>query len=387
VTTPIPHPGPRARYQADLAREGFIADPAQAHAVERLEALHARLAPLTQSGLSAAAPPPGAGGAHWFGRWLRPSPGTGVSAAPPRGMYLWGGVGRGKTYLMDCFHDTLPGPHRLRLHFHRFMREVHRERRALGDVERPLARIAERIAARSAVLCLDEFHVADITDAMILGGLLEALFARGVTLVTTANERPADLYRGGLQRERFLPAIALLEQCCEVLNVDGGCDYRLRALERAPLYLHPLGPHADAALGRLFHELAGSRVEAGGRFSVDDRALALVLCGGGVAWFTFADLCEAARGAADYIEIARCFHTVVISGVPHLGAGMDDPARRFITVVDEFYDRGVKLILSAECPLEGLYAGVRLAFAFERTRSRLQEMQTHAYLERPHAPD
>ena len=389
MTAEVPHPrpGPRARYQADLARKGFVADPAQARAVEHLEALHARLDPLTRTGLVPTIATPAALPTRWLRRWWRTPSGAVATPTAPRGLYLWGGVGRGKTYLMDCFHDALAGPHRLRLHFHRFMREIHRERRALGDVARPLERIAERIAARTAVLCLDEFHVADITDAMILGGLLEALFARDVTLVTTANERPADLYRGGLQRERFLPAIGLLERCCEVLNVDGGCDYRLRALEREPLYLHPLGPSGEAALGRLFHELAGGGGEVGGHFSVDDRDLPLLRSGGGVAWFTFAELFEAARGAEDYIEIARCFHTVLISGVPFLGPGMDDPARRFVTAVDEFYDRSVKLIILAECPLAGLYGGRRLAFAFERTRSRLEEMQTHAYLERPHAPD
>ncbi len=379
--------GPRARYEADLARLGFIADAAQARAVERLQALHDSLAPLSVEGLRPLASSATPRGKRWLGRLLRSGGRPAESATAVRGLYLWGGVGRGKTYLMDCFHDALPGPYRLRVHFHRFMREVHRERRKLGDGARPLDQIAGNLAARAAVLCLDEFHVADITDAMILAGLLEALFARGVTLVTTANERPADLYRGGLQRERFLPAIALLETHCDVLNVDGGCDYRLRALEREPLYLHPSGPEAHAVLVRLFKELAGGPGEAGGSFSVDDRVLPLVQSGGGVAWFTFTQLCEAACGAVDYIEVARCFHTVVISEVPCLGPGMDDPARRFITAVDEFYDRGVKLILSAACPLESLYPGGRLAFAFQRTRSRLQEMQSHAYLERPHAPD
>jgi cell division protein ZapE len=383
-------PGPRARYEADLARAGFLADAAQARAVERLEALYRRVAPSTSTGLTPPVRSSASTDRRWLGRWLRPgsaASAAGLPIATPRGLYLWGGVGRGKTYLMDCFHESLPGPYRMRLHFHRFMREVHRERRALGEVARPLERIAGHIAERAAVLCLDEFHVGDITDAMILGGLLEALCARGVTLVTTANERPADLYRGGLQRERFLPAIALLERCCEVLNVDGGQDYRLRALEREALYLHPLGPATDAALERLFGELAGGGGASGGAFSVDDRELPLVRSGGGVAWFTFADLFQAACGAVDYIEVARCFHTVIVSGLPTLTAGMDDPARRFITAVDEFYDRGVKLILAAECPLTALQPSGRLAFAFERTRSRLREMQTHAYLERPHAPD
>jgi cell division protein ZapE len=379
---------PRARYEADLSRPGFLQDPAQAMAVARLDALHGQLAPLSRSGL-APATEANPGRAHWLSRWLGGARGSAPSPALPgaRGLYLWGGVGRGKTYLMDCFHDSLPGSHRLRLHFHRFMREVHRDRRALGEVQRPLERIADGIARRAAVLCLDEFHVSDITDAMILAGLLEALFARGVVLVTTSNEEPVNLYRGGLQRERFLPAIDLLRAHCEVLNVDGGCDYRLRALERAPLWVHPLGADADGALARLFAEVAGAAGEEGGAFTVDDREIPLVRAGGGAGWFTFADLCQAARGAGDYIEVARCFHTVVLARVPAFSAGMDDPVRRFITAVDEFYDRGVKLVVSAEQPLDAISVSGRLAFSFARTVSRLREMQSHEYLERPHAPD
>jgi len=302
-----------------------------------------------------------------------------------RGVYLWGGVGRGKTFLMDLFHASLQVPSR-RTHFHRFMHEVHGRLRELRELPDPLQRIARDIAGDCRVLCFDELYVSDVADAMILAGLFGALVEAGVSLVFTSNAAPRDLYRDGLQRQRFTPAIELIERHCDVLNVDGGTDYRLRQLERAPLYISTRTYDADRLLAQRFESIAGDAGDAGGTVEIEGRDIALRRRTVDVAWFDFAALCNGPRSQADYIEIARCFHTVVISGVPRFDAARDDEARRFIALVDEFYDRGVKLVLSAEGPPTDLYHGERLAFEFQRTASRLTEMQTHAYLERPHRP-
>lgn len=311
----------------------------------------------------------------------------GPSRHPPvRGLYMWGGVGRGKTLLMDQFFGALRERRKQRLHFHRFMREVHAELALLGNRSDPLDAVAARLAERARLICFDEFHVADIADAMILGTLFDRLFARGVTLVATSNAAPKDLYRDGLQRVRFLPAIALLEQHCEVLAVDGGADYRLRALTRAELFHAPLGAAADAALARAFHLIAGGDGVEGGAVEVEGRPIPTRRRAEGIVWFEFAALCGGPRSAADYIELACENHTVLVSGVPGFDAARDDEARRFIALVDEFYDRAVKLLLSAAAPIGELYRGERLAFEFERTQSRLLEMQSAEYLARPHRP-
>lgn len=376
---------PVQRYRLDLATPGFASDPAQARAVAALEDLYQRLvkAPAEQPVVAATRKTLGQ---RLLGYSSAPAAAVVVRPAA-RGMYLWGGVGRGKTYLMDCFFESLPDQRKRRVHFHRFMRGVHQDLRGIRDEQRPLARVAERMAAEATVLCLDEFHVSDITDAMLLAGLLEALFAAGVVLVTTSNEAPRDLYRNGLQRARFLPAIGLLERHCQVLHLDSPVDYRLRTLERASLYFTPPGAASDAAIAALIHDLAGQAGVSGLTLMVEERPLPARSLAPGVVWFDFPVLCAAPRAAADYIEIGRCFHTVVISDIPQLDASQDDEARRLMIAVDEFYDRNVKLVLSASVPPALLYAGERLRGGFARTVSRLLEMQSHDYLAREHRSD
>jgi len=319
-------------------------------------------------------------GGGWLRRLRRERP------QPERGLYMWGGVGRGKTYLMDTFFDCLPAEGKLRVHFHRFMQRVHAELKQLAGEKNPLQRVADRLAAEAKVVCFDEFFVTDIADAMILGGLMEALFARGVTLVATSNIEPARLYENGLQRQRFLPAIALIEQHTLVLNVDAGVDYRLRTLEKAELYHYPLDAEADVSLRESFERLAPHAATEGESLQINGRAIRTRSLADDVVWFDFAELCGGPRSQNDYIELAREFHAVVLSAVPALGAGNDDAARRFINLVDEFYDRNVKLVMAADRQLMDLYDGHRLRFEFQRTVSRLQEMQSHDYLAREHRP-
>ena len=353
---------PRERYEADLQRANFVDDPAQAQAVQALQNVHETLI---------ATPPKKRLGQL---RWPR-----------VQGLYLWGGVGRGKTHLMDAFYESLPFTRKRRTHFHRFMSEVHQRRRQFPQRQDPLALVAKEIAQKTRVLCFDEFFVSDIADAMILGRLTEALFAEGVTLVATSNVAPDLLYRDGLQRQNFLPAIERLKQNCAVLQVDGGSDYRLRALTAAEIYHHPSDKSAETNLARWFAQIA-STPSAKTSLVIEDRPIPVRALADGVAWFDFAPLCAAARAAADYVEIARTHHSVLLSRVPRLMKEDEDAARRFITLVDEFYDRGVKLILAAEVPLHQLYAGKRLAFEFQRARSRLTEMQSREYLAKPHLP-
>lgn len=367
--------GPELHYQSDLAAGVISSDPAQLQAVAALELRHRLLV------------------RHWqqrpgllqrFIRQLSRAP-RGVAC---RGLYLWGGVGRGKTYLMDLFFRALPGERKLRMHFHRFMQLVHRRLAEAQGRSDPLVHVAGTIAAEADVLCFDEFFVSDIGDAMILANLLEALLAAGVMLVATSNIEPQRLYERGLQRQRFLPAIALLERHTEVLNIDGGIDYRLRSMDRVPVYLWPCDEKAMAALGRLFDDLTrGLHVEVSPELEIEGRQIRARRCSEGVVWFDFAALCRGPRGAADYIELARQFHTVFIDGLPCFAEHNDDEARRFITLTDEFYDHGVKLILAADRALSDLYAGRELRFPFERTRSRLLEMQTRDYLAAQHRPN
>jgi cell division protein ZapE len=306
-------------------------------------------------------------------------------AAPVKGLYLWGGVGRGKTWLMDLFHDSLPAGRNQRIHFHRFMQRVHRELRSLGCVQDPLPRIAADWATRCRVLCLDEFFVADIADAMLFAGLLENLFANGVTLVTTSNTPPDGLYRAGLQRARFLPAIELIKQHMRVLELPGTMDFRLRILEQSEIFHFPLDARADLVMTRAFERFAAD-CELDHDLDINGRNFHARRRGDGVIWFDFAELCEKPRGSIDYIEIARAFNTVVLSGVPQLTGPDGNAARRFIALVDEFYDRNVKLLMSAAVPPGELYTGQELGFEFRRTASRLVEMQSHQYLARPHLP-
>lgn len=364
MTTPL------QRYQRDLQREGFTADAAQQNAVHHLQRLFDELSsPPTPQGYFAKL-------RQKFTRETKLI----------KGLYFWGGVGRGKTYLVDSFYDCLPNEHKQRVHFHRFMQQVHQELRGLPDVENPLIIVAERIATQTKVLCLDEFHVADITDAMLLGGLLKALFERGITLVTTSNVVPNELYKNGLQRDRFLPAIALLQECTEVINVDSGTDYRLRVLEQAEIYHSPLDAQAERNLYDSFLSLAPDEILEKHVLEISGRQIKTRRCADGIVWFDFLALCDVPRAVADYIELAQCFNTVLLSNIPQLQERDNDKALRLINLIDEFYDRNVKLIISAATTPEALYQGNRHAFAFRRTISRLQEMGSHAYLERPHLP-
>jgi cell division protein ZapE len=357
---------PLARYRAEIRRLGWQPDPTQEAVARRLDALYEAL-------VSRPAPR-----RRLFGK---PRP-----TAPVRGLYLWGDTGRGKTWLVDLFYKCLPFTAKTRRHFHRFMADVHADLRRHREHADPLALVADGLAARAQVICFDEFFVSDIADAMILGTLFEKLFARGVTLVATSNVPPQELYRHGLQRSRFLPAIAQLELHTEVVHVGGETDYRLRLLERAEIYHTPLDAAAEAGLAALFAAAAPEDTHNRGPLRVLGREIPVRCRADGVAWFDFAQLCGGPRSQADYIEIARSFHSVLVSGVPRFTADNENEARRFIALVDEFYDRGVKLVLSAEGPPTDLYHGERLAFEFQRTASRLEEMRSTAYLAAPHLP-
>lgn len=302
-----------------------------------------------------------------------------------RGLYIWGSVGRGKTWLMDLFYEHLPVQRKLRIHFHRFMQRVHNDLRQQGEVSDPVPRIAAEWARGCSVLCLDEFFVSDIADAMLLGGLLESLFKNGVTLVTTSNIPPDELYRDGLQRAKFLPAIDMLKSNNRVIELPGDTDYRLRILEQSEIFHYPLDEMAERVMTESFDRMA-AECELNHDLDINGRNFHARRRGDGIIWFEFEELCEKPRGVIDYIEIARAFNTVVLSNMPQLGKQDSDAARRFITLVDEFYDRNVKLLISAEVPIPELYSGSKLTFEFERTASRLTEMQSREYLGRPHLP-
>jgi cell division protein ZapE len=360
----------RELYQRELAAHGYAPDAAQSAAIERLEALRTRLLAEPARG-------------YWRGMLARLKPRR-AGGHDNRGLYLWGGVGRGKTWLMDLFYDSLPLRARRRTHFHHFMRDVHEQLRRIGARREPLELLARRIARHTRVLCLDELYVEDIVDAMLLGGLLEALLRHDVLLVITSNLPPHELYRNGLQRSRFLPAIALIERELEVLAVDGGVDFRLRQLQRRPIYLDSHAAGAGVQLQSVFDELAGDHGARDTELRVCGRRLRAWRRRGDVVWFSFAALCEQPFGANDYADIAREFSTLLLSDVPAFTVPeQDDAARRFIALIDEFYDQGVKLVVSAAAAPADLYRGELLALQFRRTASRLIEMQTESYLARP----
>ncbi len=302
----------------------------------------------------------------------------------PQGIYLWGAVGRGKTLLMDLFAHSLPQEMVQRAHFHAFMLDVHARLRSLGERRDPLREVAAQLARRARVLCLDEFVVQDIGDAMILANLLRALFKQSVALVATSNTAPPDLYRDGLQRARFLPAIALIERHCHVLELASPHDWRLRALTHAPVYLTPPDAEAERALSALFDSLARGPSRQGGSLRVNEREIPVRRAARAAVWFDFAALCEGPRGSADYIELAREFPAILLSDVPQFTPLNEDAARRFVQLVDELYDRRVKLALSVAAPATELYDGKRLRAEFARTSSRLIEMQSAEYLAQPH---
>lgn len=362
---------PLAHYQHRVESGEIAADPHQLPAVEALQDVYDA---LVSGG------PPRRG---WRRQLARLS---GTTVAPTRGAYLWGGVGRGKTFLMDLFYSALPFEDRFREHFHRFMSGVHDSLKEFRAHRDPLELVADKLAERTRVICFDELFVSDIADAMILGNLFEALFERGVTLVATSNTKPDDLYKEGLQRQRFLNAIALIKQHTRVIELDGPLDYRLRVLERADVYQKPIGEAADRKLAEYFEAIAPDEGERDLHIQILGRKIEARRAADGVVWFDFNQICDGPRSQNDYIELSRCYQTVLISDVPQLNKGLENQARRFIALVDEFYDRRVKLILSAATALPSLYVGERLRLEFQRTQSRLEEMQSHDYLASPHIP-
>ena len=347
-------------YEAELAARGYQADPAQLRAVEALERCAQEWAVYKGKRSNA------------FKKLInRPQ--------IPRGVYMFGGVGRGKSFLMDCFFNAVPLKRKTRLHFHEFMREVHRELSDLQGTVNPLDELARRMALRYKLVCFDEFHVADITDAMILHRLLAAMFDNGVGFVTTSNFKPDDLYPGGLHRARILPAIELLNSSMQVLSVDNGTDYRTRTLEAVKLYHCPLGPEADAAMMEAFNALAEQKDEDP-VLHIESRQIRAWRKAGGIVWFNFKTLCGGPRSQNDYLEIASRFHTVFVSDVPQMSVRLASEARRFTWLIDVLYDRRVKLVLSAEVQPEELYTEGPMAHEFPRTVSRLNEMQSKEYL-------
>jgi len=373
---------PLSRYQQALEAGEYQADEVQRRAVTQLDRIYQAL--LQKPAASA----PAGGLRGKLSRLL----GKGGETAPQRpvqGLYMWGGVGRGKTWLMDMFFHSLPGDRKMRLHFHRFMLRVHEELTELQGRENPLDIVADGFKAETDVLCFDEFFVSDITDAMLLATLLQALFARGITLVATSNIPPDDLYRNGLQRARFLPAIDLINEFCDVMNVDAGIDYRLRTLTQAHLYLTPLNDQTRATLDRMFVKLAGKAGKAGEEapvLQINHRPLQAIRSVDGVLAVDFHTLCEEARSQLDYIALSRLYHSVILYNVQVMGPLKENTARRFLALVDEFYERHVKLVIGAEASMFEIYQGERLKFEYQRCLSRLQEMQSEEYLKLPHLP-
>ena len=350
----------RQIYEAALAERGYTSDAAQLAAVAALERCEN----------------------EWIDyKARRGNAVTKLLVRPPipRGVYMWGGVGRGKSFLMDCFFQSVPLTRKTRLHFHEFMREVHRELQELKGTVNPLDELGRRIARRFRLICFDEFHIADVTDAMILHRLLESLFANRVSIVTTSNFEPDGLYPNGLQRERILPAIELLKARLEVVAVDAGVDYRQRTLEEVAMYHCPLGTIADAAMKRAFERLAEVRDEPS-VLHIEHREIRAVRRAGGVVWFEFREICGGPRSQNDYLELASRFHTVLLSNVPQMAPRLASEARRFTWLVDVLYDRRVKLIVSAAVPAEQLYIEGPLVHEFPRTVSRLAEMRSSEYL-------
>ncbi len=349
-----------AAYEAELATRGYKSDPAQLRAVVALERCAKEWGEYKQKRSNS------------FKKLISNPP-------IPRGVYLYGGVGRGKSFLMDCFYNAVPLKRKTRLHFHEFMREVHRELRDLQGIVNPLDELAKRMAKRFKLICFDEFHVSEITDALILHRLLAALFEQGVGFMTTSNFKPDDLYPGGMHRDRILPAIALLSANLEVINVDNGTDYRGRTLEQIKMYHQPWGEDADIQMAHAFVQLAES-VDEDPVLHIEAREIYAKRKAGGVVWFDFKTLCGGPRSQNDYLEIATQFHTVLLSNVPAMPPRLSSEARRFTWLVDVLYDRRVKLIMSAEVSPDVLYTEGPLAHEFPRTVSRINEMQSVEYL-------
>ena len=352
------------QFQQIAQRHGFTLDPSQQRVLTAFQRLHTDLDTLEKNRRP------------WLRLWSRPP--------RVRGIYLWGPVGRGKSFLMDEFFHLVPFAKKQRVHFHRFMQSIHHNLRELQGEADPLQLIAARMARETQLLCLDEFHVTDIGDAMLMRGLLEGLFEQRIVLVTTSNQHPDELYAHGLQRTQFLPAIELIKTASALVELDGESDYRLRTLTRAGVYHQPLSAGAERALEDAFLGVAGEPGSVQIRIELEGRQVLARRVAPGTIWFDFAQLCEGPRGTADYIELARRYHTVLVSGVPRFRPDQGESLRRFTWLVDQFYDRQVKLIVSAEDTVERLYDGVPERTDTERTRSRLIEMQTTRYLSLPH---
>ncbi len=360
-------------YEKQLKQKSYQHDPEQLKAVQQLNLLQTQLENHLQQKQNL----------FYKIKACLKSPSNSVS-----GYYIWGDVGRGKTWLMDMFFDSFDNhcqmnKYKIRLHFHHFMQAIHDQLSIIGEQKKPLKFIAKSFAKRYQLLCLDEFHVSDITDAMLLYGLLETLLEEGVTLVVTSNQAPDELYKNGLQRDRFLPAITLIKQHCQIIQLNGKVDHRLRLLEKADTW-HLLTENSNQTLESRFLELITCPAQRNYKIHINYRVIETVLYTDEVIWLDFHIICGNKRGSADYIEIARQFHTVFISNIPKMNDNHNDKAKRFINMIDEFYDRNVNLLSSAETRPEQLYSGKQFAFEFKRTISRLQEMRSHEYMQRPH---
>jgi cell division protein ZapE len=355
---------PAERYAQALASGQFMPDDAQAQAVHELERVWQELIQRYKASKKA------------FRRFRRQT--------APQGVYMWGGVGRGKTWLMDQFYDSIPFRRKTRMHFHHFMQHVHRELNKLSGQRNPLDSVADQIYKDAVVICFDEFFVSNVTDAMILSDLFQKLFHRGITLVATSNIAPDGLYKNGIHRDRFIPTIEMVKKHCQVLNVDAGVDYRLRVLKQAQLFKSPLTQDNQNWMAQRFSALTNTQHHSSEPIIINQRVVETIAHTEDVLWCEFSELCFKPRSPADFIEIANIYNTVLVSNVPHLTDFLSEGTRRFIYLVDEFYDRGVKLLLTSEDSIIEIYQGEKLAFEIERTRSRLLEMQSDDYLNEEH---
>lgn len=355
---------PAERYAQAISSGQFMPDEAQAQAVQELERVWQELIQRFKASKKV------------FRRFQR--------QIPPNGVYMWGGVGRGKTWLMDQFFDSIPFRRKMRMHFHHFMQHVHRELNKLAGQRNPLDLVADQIYQQAVVICFDEFFVSNVTDAMILSELFQKLFNRGITLVATSNIAPDGLYKNGIHRDRFIPTIEMVKKNCVVLNVDAGVDYRLRVLKQAQLFKAPLSSDHKDWIAERFAALTKTQTISQEPIMINSRVVETIGHTEDVLWCEFSELCLKPRSPADFIEIANIYNTVLVSNVPHLTDYLSEGARRFIYLVDEFYDRGVKLLLTSEDSIIEIYQGEKLAFEIERTRSRLLEMQSDEYLNAEH---
>ncbi len=356
---------PRAWYQTISQQPGFIYDAAQEAAIAELDTLwHALIDFKTKRN-------------YFLGRSL-------LSPDVPKGIYFWGGVGRGKSFLMDVFFACVPYKRKRRIHFHNFMSEVHHEMKKLSNEKDPLIALADNIAKATRLLCFDEFHVSDIADAMILGRLLEAMFARGVVMIITSNAAPDELYPNGLQRQKFLPAIGLIKRNLKIINIDSGNDYRLREMASAPLYMLTEDAESNHRMKAIFQRLSTGTIQDSSHIEVQGRLIPVKLLSAKAVWFDFNAICGGPRAHEDYLEIAKRFATVLISDIPKLTSADAASAQRFIWLIDILYDNRVKLVATSEVPPASLCTDQEKLKEFSRTVSRLIEMQSQSYLELPH---